>query len=132
MNIQTAREHPIFLALSGPAGVGKTTLCDKLLGKFSGVKRVITATTRVQRPGEKEGVDYYYLSNEEFEKKIKQGALYEYARVHGRYYGILKEKIQIQFRQNVDLLINIDVQGAETLRAASMKDEELARRLVTV
>ena len=81
--------------ISGPAGVGKTTLCDRLLSDHqSDLKRVITATTRNPRVGEEDGKDYYFLDRQEFERKKRQNEFLENERIHGHEYGVLREAIQ--------------------------------------
>ncbi len=121
-----------LIVLSGPAGSGKTTLCERLLAEQSGVRRVITCTTRQPREGEVHGRDYYFLSPEEFERGIATGDFYEHARVHGRYYGTLKSEIDRQLKAGNNLLLNIDVQGAASFRQAERENPALSGRLVTV
>ena len=109
----------IVFVISGPAGVGKTTLCDRLIGEFSKtVKRVVTVTTRKPRAGEESGRDYHFLGKEEFLKKVDQGAFIEYECIHDNYYGTLKEAIlsEIENPDGGDLLLNIDVNGASSLK----------------
>lgn len=121
-----------LLLVSGPAGSGKTTLCEQLLKSCSGIERVITATTRAPRAGEVDGVDYYFLSEAEFSRGIAEGAFYEHAQVHGRHYGVLKAEIHRRLDAGHDLLLNIDVQGARSFRQAAQEDARLGERLVTV
>jgi guanylate kinase len=125
---QTAR----LLIVSGPAGSGKTTVCDALLREEPALHRVITSTTRKPRGEEKDGVDYYFLQVEEFEARVSAGDFYEYACVHGKHYGTLKNTVQEKLREGVDLLLNIDVQGAATFRATAKSDPLLAGRITTV
>ena len=123
----------LFFVISGPAGSGKTTLCKRMLETFGPhVQRVITCTTRAPREGEVEGHDYYYLTTKEFQKRLSEKAFYEHARVHGQLYGTLKSEIQTKLKANVDLLLNIDVQGANSLRQAAENDAFLKQRLVTI
>ena len=118
-----------LILISGPAGSGKTTLCDKMMQHYGAIKRVITATTRPPRSGELGGIDYYFLSHSAFESQIAEGAFYEYARVHKNWYGTLKETVQSQLKSGTDLLLNIDVQGAASFRKEAQSDLELARCL---
>ncbi len=118
--------------ISGPAGSGKTTLCDRLLEEFPEVVRVVTTTSRQPRQGEVHGQDYFFLTPEAFEQKIEQGAFYEWAKVHGRYYGSEKKRVLDGLSAGKDLLLNVDVQGAESYRQAAEGDPYLQQRLTTV
>ncbi len=124
--------HGLLLVISGPAGSGKTTLCERLLAEFPGVKRVVTSTTRPPRPGEIDGIDYHFLTVPQFEAKITSGDFYEWARVHGRYYGSERRAVLEPIRAGAHILLNIDVQGAASYRAAAAVDPFLADRLLTV
>lgn len=109
----------IVFVISGPAGVGKTTLCDRLIGEFSEkVKRVVTVTTRKPRAGEVSGRDYHFLTRDEFLRQVDQDAFIEYECVHDNYYGTLKKTIlsEIENSNGGDLLLNIDVNGASSLK----------------
>jgi len=126
--------HPaLLIVVSGPTGSGKTTLCDRMLKAFSPrVQRVITATTRAPRDGEREGLDYFFLNDEEFEQKKMAGEFYESAVVHGYHYGTLKSEITDKLGRSIDILLNIDVQGAETIRNISETDALLQDRVISV
>ena len=110
----------IVFVISGPAGVGKTTLCNRLLSEFSsGLRRVVTATTRKPRIGEMDGVDYHFLAKETFLAQVKQGSFVEYEVVHQNLYGTQKDALLVfsgDSRTN-DLLLNIDVNGASSLKS---------------
>jgi len=102
--------------LSSPAGGGKTTIATSLVNEIPKLKRVITCTTRQPRAGEKNGVDYYFLSREEFEEKIKRKEFLEYATVHGNYYGTPKKEVEEELEKGYDLLLVIDVQGMRQIK----------------
>ncbi len=125
-------DHAILVIISGPAGSGKTTLCDKLCASYSTIDRVITTTTRPPRAGEINGVDYYFISKDEFEQKIQRNEFYEYAKVHSGYYGSLKSTICERLKSGRDLLLNIDVQGAAAFSKTAKDDIQLAGKLVTI
>jgi len=102
-----------LFVLSAPSGTGKTTVAQKLLSEISDLKRIVTYTTRSPRPYEQNGVDYVFVSKEEFEKKIKEGFFLEYANVYGNYYGTPKKEIEETINlEKKDALLVIDVQGA--------------------
>lgn len=123
----------LVLLISGPAGSGKTTLCERMLGHFSKISRVVTSTSRQPRAGEVDAVDYYFFPAQDFARRIKNDEFYEWAQVHGRYYGTLRAEIDGKLAQGFDLLLNVDVQGAQTFRSvAAEKDCALYGRLVTV
>ena len=102
--------------LSSPAGGGKTTLANLLISEIPNLKRVITCTTRKPRPGEKNGVDYFFLSEEEFKEKIKENDFLEYAIVHGNYYGTPKKEVLKELSKGIDLILVIDVQGMRQVK----------------
>ncbi|MGJ3244413.1 MAG: guanylate kinase [Opitutales bacterium] len=126
----------LLLIVSGPAGSGKTTVCDAMLKAHGDsappLRRVITSTTRRPRPGEVHGRDYYFFDDEAFEKKVRAGDFYEHALVHGRGYGTLKQEVQDKLAASIDLILNIDVQGAAAFRRAAETDPALKGRVVTV
>ena len=126
------KNAPLLILISAPSGGGKTTLCNSLLAARPGMTRAITCTTRAPRPGEKDGVDYYFFSAAEFEKRAAAGKFIEHATVFGRSYGILRSELLDKLRSGRDVLLNVDVQGAETIRAKAQADEKLKRALVSV
>ncbi len=128
----TATNNAQLIVLSAPSGGGKTTLCNQLLAANANVDRVVTCTTRAPRGGERDGVDYFFLTREVFEQKVAVGEFLEYANVYGNFYGTLKSEVLKRLRAGRDVLLAIDVQGAASVRAVARQDEELRRALVTV
>lgn len=117
----------ILLLVSGPSGSGKTTLCRRLADE--GEARYSTScTTRPARPGEKDGHDYFFLSREDFTQKIDQGEFLEHALVHGNCYGTLKAEVLQHLSNGIDVVMDIDVQGAAQVRACD--DPEIRKALV--
>ncbi|MEI7731729.1 MAG: guanylate kinase [Verrucomicrobiota bacterium] len=128
----SATVTPLLIVISAPSGAGKTTLCNGVLAGDAQVSRAITCTTRAPRLGEQPGVDYYFLSVAEFEQRAAVGEFLEHATVHGNRYGTLKVEVLNRLRAGRDVLLNIDVQGAASIRAAASREPELARALVSV
>jgi guanylate kinase len=123
---------PLLILISAPSGGGKTTLCDLLLEACPDMTRAVTCTTRSPRPGEKDGKDYYFLTAEDFLKRVQAGNFLEHATVYGNSYGLLKSELLGKLRAGKDVLLNVDVQGAATIRAAAQAEPELSEALVTV
>lgn len=128
----TQQHQPLLIVLSAPSGAGKTTLCNGLLAADSGISRAITCTTRPPRPGERADVDYHFLSETEFERRVQADEFLEHAVVHGHRYGTLKQEVLERLRSGLDVILNIDVQGAATVRSRAASDSTLAAALVTV
>lgn len=127
-----SEQSGLLLIVSGPAGSGKTTVCDRMLAEVSGIQRVVTSTTRPPRDGERHRIDYYFFDHETFDAKVKAGEFYEWANVHTNRYGTLKSEIHDKLAAGTDLLLNIDVQGAATFREAGREDPLLQSKVVTV
>ena len=130
----------IMVILSSPSGVGKTTLTKKIQQKYSSFKISVSHTTRAARSNEVDGVDYYFVDNEEFQKLIKEKKFYEYAKIFENYYGTLKENVDNNIKKN-DILFDIDWQGTKQLsKFTNLKlvkiylitdnKEELKKRLI--
>ena len=100
-----------ILLLSGPSGSGKSTVLSRLFAEFSNVYFSISSTTRSPRAGEKDGVNYHFISLEEFEKDIKDGLFLEWARVHGNYYGTSLKPVLEALNNDKIVVFDIDVQG---------------------
>jgi guanylate kinase len=125
--------HPILLIIAGPAGSGKTTLCERMVSEVHGVERVVTATTRPRRPGEIDGVHYHFLDERTFDERLARGEFLEWARVHGRHrYGTLRRSVLEKLVAGTHLVTNIDVQGVRNLQAAAQSDPLLRRALLSV
>jgi guanylate kinase len=126
------RPRPLLIVLSAPSGGGKTTLAKKMLTANPGMARAVTCTTRAPRKGEKDGRDYYFLAANSFLKRVQAGNFLEHATVFGNSYGTLKSEILGKLRQNRDVLLVVDVQGAATIRARAAADASLRDSLVQV
>jgi guanylate kinase len=123
---------PLLILISAPSGGGKTTLCEMLLAACPHMTRAVTCTTREPRPGEKDGEDYYFLEAGNFLKRLQAGNFLENATVYGNSYGLLKSELLGKLREGKDVLLNVDVQGAATIRERAEDEPELKRALVTV
>lgn len=108
----------ILYLVSGPSGSGKTTLCRRLSDEGE-ASYAISCTTRPPRPGEEHGVDYFFLSIAEFKEKIAAGEFLEYAEVHNNFYGTLTSEVISKLEKGVDVVLDIDVQGAAQVRKTS-------------
>jgi len=105
----------LFIVLSGPSGVGKGTICKELIEYFNGWFSV-SVTTRDKRDGEIDGKDYFFVTREEFEQKIKDNDFLEYATYNNNYYGTLKSKINEKIDNNIDVFAEIEVKGARNIK----------------
>ncbi len=102
----------LLIVLSGPSGTGKGTVCDALIKQRKGLELSISCTTRECRANEVHGVDYYFMSRDEFESMIKKEDFLEYANVYSNYYGTPKSFVKEKLSEGKDVLLEIDVQGA--------------------
>lgn len=127
-----AAHQPVLLVLSGPSAVGKTTVAQRLLAECPNLTRMVTCTTRAPREGEVDGVDYHFLSDQEFCQRIEAGEFLEHAQVYQNRYGTLKSSVTEAFKAGKDVLIVNDVQGALALQAMARADVELSGSLKTV
>ena len=126
-------EPPVLLILAGPAGSGKSTLCDRLVAEDPSFARVVTTTTRAPRPGEINGVHYHFLTPDDFDRKIAGGEFLEWARVHGeRRYGTLAHSVLDPLAHGQNLLMSVDVQGVESFRRAARHHLLLQRAMTTI
>lgn len=108
----------ILLVVSGPSGSGKTTLCRQLADAGE-VRYSVSCTTRPPRPGEVDGRDYHFLKPDDFERRVAAGDFLEHAEVHGNRYGSLKSEVLGHLGQGVDVVMDIDVQGAAQVRSCA-------------
>jgi len=127
-----APPNNLLVVISAPSGAGKTTVCQQLLAARSDMTRAITCTTRPARPGERDGVDYFFLDAADFLRRVRAGSFLEHATVYGHSYGTLKLEVVGKLRTGKDVLLNVDVQGAASIRAAAEGDPELKRVLISV
>ncbi|MCJ7825648.1 MAG: guanylate kinase [Anaerolineales bacterium] len=133
------QQQPLLIVISGPSGVGKDTVLQCMKGLQLPLHFVVTATSRPKREGEIEGVDYFFVSPEEFLGMIDRDELLEHAIVYDEYKGIPKQQVQDAFASGQDVIMRIDVQGAETIRElypealliflSTQTEEELIARL---
>ncbi|MDY0405932.1 guanylate kinase [Virgibacillus sp. 179-BFC.A HS] len=105
-------EKGILFILSGPSGVGKGTVRKEIFNRKNNLKYSISMTTRKMRPGEKDGVDYFFKTKEEFQELIRQNKLLEYAKYVDNYYGTPREYVEDMLAAGHDVLLEIEVQGA--------------------
>jgi guanylate kinase len=104
--------------ITGPSGVGKGTLIRGLMERLRRLELSVSATTRPPRPGERDGVDYHFLSREEFDRRVAEGAFVEHADYAGRSYGTLRSELDDRVRAGRPVVLEIEVQGARQVRAA--------------
>jgi guanylate kinase len=133
------QRHPLLVVISGPSGVGKDTVLQRMKERGLPMQFVVTATTRPKREGEQDGVDYFFVSREQFAEMIEQGELLEYAIVYQDYKGIPKAQVREALSGGTDVVMRLDVQGAETIRKlypealliflSTRSEEELVHRL---
>jgi guanylate kinase len=108
--------RPLLIILSGPSGVGKDALLARMRKSGRPFHYVVTATTRPRRPREKDGVDYHFLSQKEFQQMMDRGQFLEWANVYGNYYGVPREEITSALSKGMDTIVKVDVQGAATIK----------------
>ena len=106
----------LILILSGPSGSGKSSIYKLSIGDLGAIEFSVSCTTRAPRPGEVDGRDYHFISREEFDRLVAEDAFAEHAEVHGNCYGTLKSELLGRVQRGIDVLLDIDVQGAAQLR----------------
>lgn len=133
------KPDPLLIVISGPSGVGKDSIVQRMIERDLPFHFVVTATTREKRQTEINGTDYWFVSKDEFARMIEQNELIEYAIVYGDYKGIPKREVREAFASGMDVVMRIDVQGAESVRKFAPEalmifitcegEDELERRL---
>lgn len=133
------QQQPLLIVISGPSGVGKDTVIQRMKTRRLPFHFVVTATTRPKRPEEVDGIDYHFVSQDEFAEMIENDELLEYAIVYNDYKGIPKQQVRQALASGKDVVMRIDVQGAETIRnlcpdallifLSTRDEEELVERL---
>ena len=138
-NLYTFEPQPLLIIISGPSGVGKDSLIQRLKERGCTLHFVVTATDRPPRPGEVHGVDYFFLTAAEFLRMEGEGELLEHAIVYGQHKGVPKQHVREALASGKDVIMRVDVQGAATIRRlvpgavliflATSSEEELVQRL---
>jgi guanylate kinase len=132
-------QDPLLIVISGPSGVGKDSVIERMKERGLPFHFVVTTTSRSRRPDEVEGKDYFFVSKEEFEGMIERDELFEHALVYDQYKGIPKQRVKDALASGKDVVMRLDVQGAETVRShmpeallifiTTTDEEELIKRL---
>ncbi|MCH7609735.1 MAG: guanylate kinase [Chloroflexi bacterium] len=131
--------EPLLVVISGPSGVGKDTVLDRMKQRGLPFHFVVTATTRPRRPGEVEGEDYFFVGEQEFLDMIEKGELIEHALVYNDHKGVPRQQIRAAMESGQDVVMRVDVQGAKTIQSLAPEallifltardEDELSRRL---
>jgi guanylate kinase len=139
INESAQSNQSLLIVISGPSGVGKDSVIECMKERGLPIHFVVTATTRQPRPDEQNGVDYFFVSNDQFASMIEKGELLEYAIVYNDYKGIPKQQVREALASGMDVIMRIDVQGAATIRKlcpealliflATKDEDELISRL---
>ena len=139
ISLYTQKPSSLLIVISGPSGVGKDSVLQRVKGQDHQLHFVVTVTTRMPRPHETDGVDYIFVSPEEFARMITAGELLEHALVYGEHKGTPRQQVLDALESGKDVILRIDVQGAETIRhlapqavlifLSTASEEELYRRL---
>ncbi len=121
---KSKKKRGLLVVMSGPSGVGKSTVVKRLLKKYKDIEVSVSATTRVPRPGEIEGEHYYFTDQLDFDKKVKKNGFLEWAKVHSFYYGTPLKPIKDKLAKGKTIVCEVDVQGG-----ASIKNLRESRKL---
>ena len=108
----------LLIVLSGPSGVGKGTINQRVRELSPDIKKSVSVTTRLQRPNEKDGIHYHFISQNEFDNLIKNNGLLEYAKVYQNYYGTPKKPVIDALEKGIDMIFELDIQGARLIKQA--------------
>lgn len=122
----------LILILSGPSGSGKSSIYKLSIGDLGAIEFSVSCTTRAPRPGEVDGRDYHFISRAEFDRLVAEDAFAEHAEVHGNCYGTLKSELLGRVQRGIDVLLDIDVQGAAQLRKLCESSCEFRRACVFI
>ena len=139
LDFSPSKTPPLLVVISGPSGVGKDSVIAEMETRRLSFHFVVTATTRAPRPEEEHGVDYFFVSHDQFAEMIENDELMEYAIVYNDYKGIPKKQVRDALASGVDVVMRLDVQGAATIRElcpdalliflTTRSEDELVRRL---
>jgi guanylate kinase len=119
MSDLSEERHPLLVIISGPSGVGKDAVIDRMRDLREDFHFTVTATTRPKRLGEIDGKDYIFLSREAFENQSRSGNFLEWAEVYGNFYGVPKSQVTLALKNGLTVIIKIDVQGARTIKSVA-------------
>jgi guanylate kinase len=108
----------IVYIVSAPSGAGKTSLCNELIDILPGLRHSVSYTTRSPRPGERDGVDYFFVSKNSFDQMVRAGEFAEWAEVHGNHYGTALRTLEENRSRGINLILDIDCQGARQLKSS--------------
>ena len=132
MNPPPKEIRGLLLLIAGPTGTGKTTLCQRLVAEHPEVQRIVTCTTRAPREDERPGVDYHFLTDAEFDAALADDEFLEWAQVHSSRYGTKRSAVFNRLAHHIDLVINVDVQGARAFRKTLESESAMRGRLVSI
>ena len=127
MTSDLSKRLGMVIVVSGASGTGKSTICGQVRKDMPELGFSVSCTTRPPRQGEKDSVDYYYISKEEFEKRVEAGEFIEHAEVFNNYYGTLKNEVIDQVEAGKDVFLDIDIQGALQIQRAALSDPVLEK-----